>query len=357
MKEVSQRPSKVITIKESENIKTAAEKMLTEKIGCLIVNDENGKFVGLLTERDIANRVAVSAETVEKTTVGQIMTARVVSCPPGTPASKAREIMTNNKIRHLPIIENDQILGILSVRDLMQQQLLEDRAAAKEVAMLSKCLKSIDLKEAADIVTKEVPKLFQAGRCVLCLFKNSSDTEKAELLSYNNCSCPESSLKCQAPSAFVLLVSPAAGQQLAGKTTVGEHDEEQFTYEHFSEQMRSASRNIKMALVGKDAVVVGLSNSAFQDIIYRAKVHPKRKSSDLSDSEMKSLYEAIQTVVRERLKLGGKTQFADLYGKQGGYSPAMGPNMKDESCPNCGTMVEKIAHGGGHVYLCPECQK
>ena len=134
-------------------------------------------------------------------------------------------------------------------------------------------------------------------------------------------------------------------------------DEEQFTYEHFSEQMRSASRNIKMALVGKDAVVVGLSNSAFQDIIYRAKVHPKRKSSNLSDSEMKSLYEAIQTVVRERLKLGGKTQFADLYGKQGGYSPAMGPNMKDESCPNCGTMVEKIAHGGGHVYLCPECQK
>lgn len=231
MKETVGRPSKVITIKESENIKTAAEKMLTEKIGCLIVNDENGKFVGLLTERDIANRVAVSADTIEKTTVGQIMTARVVSCPPGTPASKAREIMTNNKIRHLPIVENNKILGILSVRDLMQQQLLEDRAAAKEVAMLSKCLKSIDLKEAADIVTKEVPKLFQAGRCVLCLFKNSSDTEKAELLSYNNCPCPESKLKCQTPSAYVLSVSPAVGQQLAAKTVVGEHDEEQFTYD------------------------------------------------------------------------------------------------------------------------------
>lgn len=134
-------------------------------------------------------------------------------------------------------------------------------------------------------------------------------------------------------------------------------DEEQFTYQRFSEQMRNASRNIKMSLVGKDAVVVGLSNSAFQDIIYRAKVHPKRKSSDMSDAEMKSVYEAIQTVVRERLKLGGKAQFVDLYGKQGGYSPAMGPNMKGESCPTCGTMIEKIAHGGGHVYLCPECQK
>ncbi|MFX1416276.1 MAG: DNA-formamidopyrimidine glycosylase family protein [Promethearchaeota archaeon] len=134
-------------------------------------------------------------------------------------------------------------------------------------------------------------------------------------------------------------------------------DEEQFTYERFSVEMRSASRNIKMSLVGKDAVVVGLSNSAFQDIIYRAKVHPKRKSSDMSDAEMKSLYGAIQTVIRERLELGGKTQFIDLHGRQGGYSPAMGPNMRGENCPICGTMIEKIAHGGGHVYLCPECQK
>ncbi len=134
-------------------------------------------------------------------------------------------------------------------------------------------------------------------------------------------------------------------------------DEEQFTYERFSEQMRGASRNIKEALVGKDAVVVGLSNSAFQDIIYRANVHPKRKASDMSDKEMRLLYEAVQTVVRTRLKLGGKTQFVDIYGKQGGYSPAMGPNMKGESCPACETMIEKIAHGGGHVYLCPNCQR
>ncbi|MHA2432929.1 MAG: DNA-formamidopyrimidine glycosylase family protein, partial [Candidatus Thorarchaeota archaeon] len=134
-------------------------------------------------------------------------------------------------------------------------------------------------------------------------------------------------------------------------------DEEQFTYERFSEQMRDSSRNIKMALVGKDAVVVGLSNSAFQDIVYRAKVHPKRKSSDMSDVEMRALYDAVQTVVQKRLRLGGKTQFVDLYGIQGRYSPVMGPNMKGESCPTCGNMIEKFAHGGGHVYLCPECQK
>lgn len=225
-------PTKVITIDKTENIKTAAEKMLTEKIGCLIVNNKDGKFIGLLTERDIANRLAVTSEEIEKTTVGQIMTARVVSCPLGTPASKAREIMTKNKIRHLPIVDNGEIVGILSIRDLMQQQLLEDRAAAKEVAMLSKCLKSIDLKEAADIVSKEVPKLFQASKCVLCLFKNTPDEDKTELLSYNHCPCPEENLKCQAPDASGLFAPFTTQPVFTGKTTGGESiGEEQFTYD------------------------------------------------------------------------------------------------------------------------------
>jgi diguanylate cyclase (GGDEF)-like protein len=232
MKETFARPTKVITIRKSDNIKAAAEKMRNAKIGCLIVIDENQKFVGLLTERDIANHVAVSSDDIEKIAVDNIMTARVVSCPPGTPASKAREIMTANRIRHLPIVENKEVVGILSVRDLMQQQLLEDRAAAKEVAMLSKCLKSIELNEAADIVAKEVPKLFQAEKCVLCLFKNDRDTDKAELISYNNCLCPEGNLKCQAPETDILPALLDVQTQLAGKITGGDlYDEGQFTYD------------------------------------------------------------------------------------------------------------------------------
>jgi diguanylate cyclase (GGDEF)-like protein/putative nucleotidyltransferase with HDIG domain len=232
MEDTTSRPTKLITISKSDNIRAAAEKMLNAKIGCLIVFDENEKFVGLLTERDIANQVAVSSEDMGKIAVGNIMTARIVSCPPGTPADKAREIMTTNKIRHLPIVEDNEVVGILSIRDLMQQQLLEDRAAAKEVAMLSKCLKSIELNEAADIVAKEVPKLFQAGKCVLCLFKESCDTEKAELISYNNCSCPESNLKCQGPEADILPALLGVRTQSAGGITGGDlHEEEQFTYD------------------------------------------------------------------------------------------------------------------------------
>ena len=131
----------------------------------------------------------------------------------------------------------------------------------------------------------------------------------------------------------------------------------EFTFERFHEFMHDKNRQTKPLLVGKDAHLVGLSNAAYQDIIYRAGVHPKRRASELSRDELRILYDAIKTVVEERLRLGGKDRFTDLHGKPGGYTPAMGPNMKGQNCPECGTPIEKLAHGGGHVYLCPECQK
>jgi formamidopyrimidine-DNA glycosylase len=132
--------------------------------------------------------------------------------------------------------------------------------------------------------------------------------------------------------------------------------DEEFTFERFSKLLADNKRMLKSVLVGKDAIVVGLSNSAFQDIIYRARLHPKRKASELSENERQALYDAIRLVLEERIQLNGKDQFYDLYGNQGGYMPAMGPNMKQQSCPICGAAIEKLSVGGGHVYFCPNCQ-
>jgi len=131
---------------------------------------------------------------------------------------------------------------------------------------------------------------------------------------------------------------------------------EEFTFERFSKLLTDNNRMLKSVLVGKDAVVVGLSNSAFQDIIYRARLHPKRKASELDKDERRALYDAIRLVLQERIRLNGKDQFCDLYGNQGDYTPAMGPNMKHRICSLCGTPIEKLSVGGGHVYFCPKCQ-
>jgi len=132
--------------------------------------------------------------------------------------------------------------------------------------------------------------------------------------------------------------------------------DEEFTLEYFSKLLIENNRMLKSVLVGKDAIVVGLSNSAFQDIIFRARLHPKRKASELNQSERQSLYDAVRLMLRERIWLKGKNKFYDLYGNQGSYTPAMGPNMKQQTCSVCGTSIEKLSIGGGQIYLCPKCQ-
>jgi formamidopyrimidine-DNA glycosylase len=132
--------------------------------------------------------------------------------------------------------------------------------------------------------------------------------------------------------------------------------EEEFTLERFSQELSSLNRNLKGILVGKDAILVGLSNSAFQDIIYRAKLFPKRKGSSLGLNERKALFEAIKAIIQERLQVNGKTKFIDIYGEEGKYLPRMGPNRKGSSCTECGTGVEEMSFGGGKVFFCPTCQ-
>ena len=124
-----------------------------------------------------------------------------------------------------------------------------------------------------------------------------------------------------------------------------------------SRLISALKRNLKSILVGKDAILVGISNSAFQDIIYRAKVFPKRKGSELSKDEKKALFDAIKSLIHERIELGGKDSFIDLYAKGGKYVPKMGPNMKEKTCSECGTGIERMSFGGGQVYYCSTCQE
>ncbi|UCD49510.1 MAG: diguanylate cyclase [Phycisphaerales bacterium] len=189
MLESSDRPGAIVTISRQDTIQHAAATMRAHNVGCLIVSDDEGQLVGLVTERDIAHRIAAASQSLDGAEVGQIMTDHVVSCAPGTPTGEVRRLMTEHRIRHVPIVDDGTVVGILSARDVMGRQLAEDRAAAEEVAMLSNCLKSIDLNEAAEIVAAEAPKLFGAKNCVLCLRRRGSEADDPELISSNRCPC------------------------------------------------------------------------------------------------------------------------------------------------------------------------
>lgn len=128
-------------------------------------------------------------------------------------------------------------------------------------------------------------------------------------------------------------------------------DTDGFAFRRFLSMLEGRKDMPKALLVGKEAIVAGLGNSTYQDIIYKARIHPKRKASDQGIEEKRRLYEAIRHVVSERLRLGGKDKFCDLYGKQGHCPQAIGSHVK--TCPTCGANIEKLSIGGGQTYFWP----
>jgi len=134
-------------------------------------------------------------------------------------------------------------------------------------------------------------------------------------------------------------------------------DEQGFTPKRFSELLQGQNRMLKSVLVGREAILVGLGNSAFQEIAYKAKVHPKRKASSLNSEEQRALQAAVKEIISNRLQLGGKEGFFNLYGNEGRYKPIMGSHMKGHPCPECRTIIQRMSVAGGIVYYCPSCQR
>ena len=129
---------------------------------------------------------------------------------------------------------------------------------------------------------------------------------------------------------------------------------EAFTFESFSKSLLGINRMLKSILVGKSAIISGFGNSGFQEIAFLAKIHPKRKAMDLSSEEQHALYLAIKEIIQNRIKMGGKDKFTNLFGEKGQYKPLMGPHVK--FCPHCQVEIEKISIASGATYYCPNCQ-
>ncbi len=136
-------------------------------------------------------------------------------------------------------------------------------------------------------------------------------------------------------------------------------DDREFTFENFNKILNSRSNeNIKSLITtrGKENIA-GIGNSYLQDILFKAKVHPKRKVKDLSGKERMDFYTAIRETLNEAIRLGGRETEYDLYNNPGGYRMIMGSHMKGKPCPECGSIIEKMSIAGSSSYICPSCQK
>ncbi len=135
--------------------------------------------------------------------------------------------------------------------------------------------------------------------------------------------------------------------------------EQGFHEKYFREllQKEKLSSLSAKAFLTTEQRIPGLGNGVAQDILFTAKVHPKRKMSTLSEEELKGLFDAIKSILADMWKKGGRDTEYDLYGSRGGYVTILSKNTVNTPCPVCDTLIKKENYLGGSIYLCETCQR
>lgn len=110
----------IISIAPNRPVFDALVILAEYKIGALAVID-NGQLVGIFSERDYAREVVLKGRSSRTTMISEVMTAKVISASPHDLVDSAMQTMSDKRIRHLPIVDNGQILGMLSVGDLLKE--------------------------------------------------------------------------------------------------------------------------------------------------------------------------------------------------------------------------------------------
>ena len=114
-------------------------------------------------------------------------------------------------------------------------------------------------------------------------------------------------------------------------------------------------RSVK-GLLTQEQLIPGLGNAIAQDIMFRARLHPRHPLDELSKEQQQVLYHAILTAVQEVTEKGGRNDEYDLFNEPGGYERVMDRHAAGRPCPVCSATVEKIQYLGGACYFCPACQ-
>lgn len=121
--------------------------------------------------------------------------------------------------------------------------------------------------------------------------------------------------------------------------------------------MGSTDKLSVKAFLATEQRIPGLGNGVLQDILYNARLHPKRKMKDLHKEEIDKLFHAIKTTLLKMIEQGGRDTETDLFGNKGGYITKMSKNTVDKPCPSCNEPIQKENYLGGSIYFCSQCQK
>ncbi len=110
--------SNVVTVRPSTTLVEAAQALTTHKIGVLVVTDDAGRLLGIISERDLTKAIVQYLAGLIDRRVADVMTRTVVTCSPDDSVAEVLYLMNANRIRHIPILDRDALVGIISIRDV-----------------------------------------------------------------------------------------------------------------------------------------------------------------------------------------------------------------------------------------------
>jgi CBS domain-containing protein len=129
---LASKPASVWTVSKQASVYEALELMASKDVGAVLVV-EGARVVGILSERDYARSVALAGRSSRQMTVGELMTSSVFYVRPESTLHDCMSLMTNRRIRHLPVLERERLVGIVSIGDVVKQLISEQETRIHEL--------------------------------------------------------------------------------------------------------------------------------------------------------------------------------------------------------------------------------
>jgi CBS domain-containing protein len=116
---LGEKGRQVLEIQADASVFEAVKQMVEANVGSLLVT-EGGKITGIITERDYLRRVTLQGRTDQDTAVREIMSSPLIVATPETPVDECMALMTDRRIRHVPVVEGGEVVGVVSIGDLVK---------------------------------------------------------------------------------------------------------------------------------------------------------------------------------------------------------------------------------------------
>ena len=129
---LSQKGQQVYSISPDATVFEAIQLMAEKNVGALLVVSEH-RLLGVISERDYTRKVALKGKSSRETKVLEIISSPIVSATPGHSVEECMRLMTNNRVRHLPILEGEKLVGIVSIGDLVNWTISAQDAAIEQL--------------------------------------------------------------------------------------------------------------------------------------------------------------------------------------------------------------------------------